>query len=1139
MADAVQANTDRSSSTGEIRFFMRYLISIGCCLLLAIAGCRPKSESAIEIPTDSSSTKPNFHPEVIAKHNRGVGLMGKYNFDQARDVFDQLHQQHPEWQDFVVDLAIATLNRQSPTDEETAAALLDEVLQQNPDHIRAMFCRAVLYMNSGHSDLALPLFQRVVTQDADDAYAKYFTGQCLLDLGQAKSALNAFLDAVAKDPYLRSGYYGAFNAARQLGNNEQATKYLQDFQKLDGNPQARLAEIKYTRMGPNAIVRTLSTEKPKPSSEPVTGSLFGDPIPLRVTNESIRWWTGEAPKATSTICDIDQDGRLDVFIANGISVQNRRHNAVLLAQGDTFVLQPDHPLAAITETRAVLWGDIDNDGLTDAYFCRRGENELWLQTQSQVWKNVTSDAGVAGGPADTVDGALVDADHDGDLDLFLVNRDTDNELLSNNLDGTFRSLGQTQGIAGDGRPSRQVVFTDLDNDRDVDLIVINDTPPHEIYLNDRLWQYHKAEGFDKFCETPIGACIAADRDVDGNVELYTVTENEILAWTGGESWTATRIGSEMDIDVQTAWLAVTDLNGTGDHDLLLRTRDGWVALLDDLRVETMIPQEQEIQNLVVTQFSDARGPSVLGLRKGDTPIFLPPGTGRYPYLRMSFVGGDDTGQQMRSNASGIGVRGAVRAGTNWSSFTTLRTESGPGQSLQPVSVGMHGADQCDFVRIDWPDGLLQTESDLQTGKPHRIVETQRQTSSCPVLFAWNGTDFQFITDLLGVGGLGFNLGAGEYAAPRPWENVLLPQDLIKRRDGVYELRIGEPMEETCYLDAVRLVQYDLPAGWQMALDERSAVSEPLPTGNAIFFRQALAPTTAVNDRGQDVIKQIADVDGRAAETGVVDRRFLGFATPHTLTLSFDTPLDEVTPGTPVLLFNGWIEYPYSQTMFAAWQAGIPYDAPTLEARGEDGEWKTVLPQFGFMAGMPRQATVPLPIDKLPHKTTQLRLSTNLEIYWDRILVILAERCESVRITNLPLLRAEVREPGFAQRQTFTQRRPHYNYQRRAPLWDTRHATGFYTSFGDARELVNQIDDAVAVFGPGEEVQLTFEAPLTATDFPIRRFVLESNGWCKDMDLYTKASDTVGPLPTRDSTDASSQTHRERLHSQYNQRFRSR
>ena len=78
-----------------------------------------------------------------------------------------------------------------------------------------------------------------------------------------------------------------------------------------------------------------------------------------------------------------------------------------------------------------------------------------------------------------------------------------------------------------------------------------------------------------------------------------------------------------------------------------------------------------------------------------------------------------------------------------------------------------------------------------------------------------------------------------------------------------------------------------------------------------------------------------------------------------------------------------------------------------------------------------------------------------------------------------------------------------------------------------------------MFGPGEEVQLTFEAPLTATDFPIRRFVLESNGWCKDMDLYTKASDTVGPLPTRDSTDASSQTHRERLHSQYNQRFRSR
>ena len=93
-------------------------------------------------------------------------------------------------------------------------------------------------------------------------------------------------------------------------------------------------------------------------------------------------------------------------------------------------------------------------------------------------------------------------------------------LLSNNLDGTFRPLAQEQGLTGQGGPSRQIVAWDLDRDRDLDLLVINDQPPHEVYRNDRLWSYEPAEGFDRSETGP----------VDGRVWPWTATATVNGSW---------------------------------------------------------------------------------------------------------------------------------------------------------------------------------------------------------------------------------------------------------------------------------------------------------------------------------------------------------------------------------------------------------------------------------------------------------------------------------------------------------------------------------------------------------------------------------------------------------------------------------
>jgi len=497
---------------------------------------------------------------------------------------------------------------------------------------------------------------------------------------------------------------------------------------------------------------------------------------------------------------------------------------------------------------------------------------------------------------------------------------------------------------------------------------------------------------------------------------------------------------------------------------------------------------------------------------------------------------------MRSNASGIGVSVAARADSHWTIASTYRNQSGPGQSRQPLAIGLGKNKKIDFVDLIWPDGLRQTELDLPPGKLTAIAEVQRQTSSCPVIFVWDGTRYAFVTDCLGAGGIGFATGPGEYAPQRPSENVLLPEGLPKPRDGKLIVKIGEPMEEACYLDACRLAYYDLPPGWAMTLDERMAINDPQPTGAPRFYRKLILPVRAINDRNEDVTAALAKADGIAAEPGARDMRFIGFTKEHFVEMTFAAPINAPPPGAgasaaPMLVADGWIEYPYSQTMFAAWQAKAPYRAPTLEACGSDGKWVTVLKEFGYPAGMPRQMSAPIPRAKLPPGTTRLRLRTDQEIYWDRLAIAWAEPCPLSARHVIRFDSATLADVGFPLRTTGPQRTPHYDYAHRLPLWDTRRQAGWYTNLGHVEELLRSTDNACAVFGPGEEVELKFAAPPAA---PLtcwhRRFVLELTGWCKDRDIYTKDGQTVEPMPARDGASPDALRHRDELHAKYNRRY---
>ena len=890
-------------------------------------------------------------------------------------------------------------------------------------------------------------------------------------------------------------------------------------------------------------------------------------------------------------------------------------------------LAEDHPLERFDLTGA-MWGDLDNDTRADAVLLRevapkpnatnpdangtaasvqpkRSELVLLRQREAGVW---TETAVELGGIDDAWAALklLADLDHDGDLDIAVA-QEAGLAILYNRLDGTFerRELLVRDDDGSQDMTLRRVVALaalDVDQDGDLDLICTTGTfakARTTVLLNDQLWSWR----IDPRC-APIATMHATSmvgflRPVDGSPCLAALAwqprfgprpGEDLEVWDFGplSAGGAPRRIALTPIGMAES-LAVVDVVGSGQpsilvtgvpdrsviseivrgresfvmvHDALGSTVD-WISMGQDARYRSEVPFIVDGLGVAVVKGGNVSGGAVQ---------WLPPGPGRVPLATVSFRGRTDPAQQMRTNASGIGTRADVRVGGEWLGVQQLPWSAGSlggGQSLEPVVIGFGGATRGDFMRIDWPDSVTQTESPVSAGR-QVITETQRQISSCPVIFTWDGMRYRFITDCLGVGGIGYLAGierdgsgklSGVHGPPRPRESVLLGMgDAIATRTDargmrVYEIRLGEPMEEACYLDAARLVAWDLPAGWSVTLDERMGIHGPEPTGEPRFYRteRLMRPVTAVSswlDDGdthtqaareraggasramRDVTSDVTAADFHAADPGPADPRFIGrLAREWTLELTFPRAIDE-SPGEPMLIMDGWVEYPYSTTNFSMWQASAPAQTPTLEALDPATQrWVPLVTEYGYPAGMPRQCSFPIPRESLPAGCTALRLRTTVELYVDAVAIAWSEPCDGAVRTEHPLVHAEVADAGFAARIPHPQRRPEYDYGRRAPLWDCRTQPGQYTAFGiDCSPLLRAADDASAIFAAGEEVRLSFAAdgvraastgtgsqtPASTRAGP-RVWVLEVDGWCKDMDPLTRGGARLDPLPSHDGS----------------------
>lgn len=233
--------------------------------------------------------------------------------------------------------------------------------------------------------------------------------------------------------------------------------------------------------------------------------------------------------------DIDNDGDIDLFFS-GTWSSGANYTEIYKNDGSgTFTEDNSYTLTRVTLGSSIFF-DANGDGSPDLFYIGRGigsggVSKLYLNDGSgQLTDTPTSIGGFQSGSV-----AAADFDRDGDLDLLISGQTNSNgdgtKLFSNDGNGVFTEVQSEFAGVFDG----SAVFSDIDNDDDLDIIVNGQrngvgTLYSKFYVNDGTGSYTDVgnRGLDS-----LGSCslVLADVDMDGDEDIFLTGKNSASADT--------------------------------------------------------------------------------------------------------------------------------------------------------------------------------------------------------------------------------------------------------------------------------------------------------------------------------------------------------------------------------------------------------------------------------------------------------------------------------------------------------------------------------------------------------------------------------------------------------------------------------
>ncbi len=1101
--------------------------------------------------------------EQVRLHGIGYAQLENEREVDAESTYRELIDLVPEEPLGHANLAVALL-RQDRKDEALAA--IDHALDLGGNRADLLLIRADILQWTSRHDEALVDYRRAAGAAPDDPETQYalFRHADIMSEPEAEADRRTAIDRLRRlrpdnlVVLLLSGEAALGDADRGRASDdylrvrelvwqaqpaaERAVEEVLDALEADDLEPARNLARRVTNVMKGTTAWTSSHAEVYTNIQGIPVERFVDESPIEDFGPAlpIRFRATRIDNATAggralNVADFDGDERPDIAwaAAGGDSAARLE----LRRAGGGYAAPA---VAPETGARVLVVGDADNDHQLDLIAI--GDPLAVWQVDETPQFTDASDRFLANGMAATA-ADLIDFDSDGDLDLAVAPAGGAPDLLRNvsgegAFEGPLEALGPRALPQLQPRRFHHLQATDADRDGDTDLLLAHDegvlwldnlrqgrfaervppAPSRGLFgtLLGRLRSQEPAtEGL--VTGSPVRVVRTADLDADGMPEFILAGESTYILRRDEDGAVAPfpLTSESIALPAGATDLALLDADNDGRRDIAFvadgqlrvltqTSNSGSPALEFRLAQVTGLPRE--------AGFSAVRAADLDG--DGDQDLVAAGATGLYRienldgsennWLRVRLVG-LDIGNQ-KNNVFGRGTTIEVKSERAYQYFEVDR----------PIThIGLGNRRRPDLIRVVWANGVPQNR--LEPGENMTIVEEQVLKGSCPFLYAWDGEKMTFVTDLLWGAPLGMPLADGVWNGYDPDELVRV--DGARTRDGFYDLRITEELWEAAYIDRVRLWVVDHREGVEVAsnlriVPGRGHVGRP---PDEVVSSAAVRPVTQATDgRGRDVTDRVRARDEVYAD-GYARSRFQGHAA-EPWTFTFD--LGEA-PGKPVRLWlDGWV-FPADASLNLAIAQAVEHGdlemvMTRLEVETGDG-WRTLLDPMGFPPGKTKAMVVDTP--PLPAGVRRLRIVTTRWLHWDRVAWSTelggVDGDAVVVQARLDAASADLSYRGFSAPTRPAPNGPHlFDYQRTGTESPWLPFPGRYTRFGDVRELLAEVDDRQVVIGPGDEIQVLFDARDLPPPAPghVRTVFLESFGWDKDADRNTWEADSNLPLP---------------------------